>query len=90
MTKKNDQQKFMIPVKYIWAAGIGVGGVIIIAAVSAAAGPKAKKPHLPGLPGQPDARAKAAEGVIRQSWQPVKVPGHAQAVLDALKALRRQ
>ena len=26
------------------------------------------------------------EGVIRQSWRPVKVPGHAQAVLDALKA----
>ena len=26
------------------------------------------------------------EGVIRQIWQPVKVPGHAQAVLDALKA----
>ena len=26
------------------------------------------------------------DGVIRQSWQPVKVPGHAQAVLDALKA----
>ncbi|HWS77431.1 MAG TPA: peroxiredoxin [Thermomonas sp.] len=26
------------------------------------------------------------EGVIRQQWQPVKVPGHAQAVLDALKA----
>ena len=25
-------------------------------------------------------------GVIRQIWQPVKVPGHAQAVLDALKA----
>ena len=30
------------------------------------------------------------EGVIRQTWQPVKVPGHAQAVLDALKALKRQ
>ena len=30
------------------------------------------------------------EGVIRQSWRPVKVPGHAQAVLDALKALKRQ
>ena len=30
------------------------------------------------------------EGVIRQSWQPVKVPGHAQAVLEALKALKRQ
>ncbi len=26
------------------------------------------------------------DGVIRQIWQPVKVPGHAQAVLDALKA----
>ncbi len=26
------------------------------------------------------------EGVIRHAWQPVKVPGHAQAVLDALKA----
>ena len=26
------------------------------------------------------------DGVIRQTWQPVKVPGHAQAVLDALKA----
>jgi peroxiredoxin Q/BCP len=25
-------------------------------------------------------------GVIRQAWRPVKVPGHAQAVLDALKA----
>jgi len=25
-------------------------------------------------------------GVIRQKWQPVKVPGHAQAVFDALKA----
>ena len=30
------------------------------------------------------------EGVIRQAWQPVKVPGHAQAVLDALKAAKRQ
>ena len=28
------------------------------------------------------------EGVIRQTWQPVKVPGHAQAVLDALKAAK--
>ena len=28
------------------------------------------------------------DGVIRQSWQPVKVPGHAQAVLDALKAAK--
>ena len=26
------------------------------------------------------------DGVIRQKWQPVKVAGHAQAVLDALKA----
>ena len=26
------------------------------------------------------------DGVIRQKWQPVKVPGHAQAVFDALKA----
>jgi peroxiredoxin Q/BCP len=25
------------------------------------------------------------QGVIGQSWRPVKVPGHAQAVLDALK-----
>ena len=30
------------------------------------------------------------DGVIRRLWQPVKVPGHAQAVLDALKAERRQ
>ena len=30
------------------------------------------------------------EGVIRQQWQPVKVPGHAQAVLDALKAEKSQ
>ena len=30
------------------------------------------------------------EGVIRRTWQPVKVPGHAQAVLDALKAEKRQ
>ncbi|HSD16315.1 MAG TPA: peroxiredoxin [Thermomonas sp.] len=30
------------------------------------------------------------DGVIRQQWQPVKVPGHAQAVLDALKAEKRQ
>ena len=28
------------------------------------------------------------DGVVRQKWQPVKVPGHAQAVLDALKAAR--
>ncbi len=26
------------------------------------------------------------DGVIRQAWRPVKVPGHAQAVLDALRA----
>jgi peroxiredoxin Q/BCP len=26
------------------------------------------------------------DGVVRQAWRPVKVPGHAQAVLDALKA----
>ena len=30
------------------------------------------------------------DGVIRRKWQPVKVPGHAQAVLDALKAEKRQ
>ena len=29
-------------------------------------------------------------GVIRQSWRPVKVPGHAQAVLDALQAAQTQ
>ncbi len=29
-------------------------------------------------------------GVIRQVWRPVKVPGHAQAVLDALKAAKSQ
>jgi len=29
-------------------------------------------------------------GVIVQSWRPVKVPGHAQAVLDALKAATTQ
>ncbi len=28
----------------------------------------------------------APDGVIRQSWRPVKVAGHAHAVLDALKA----
>ena len=28
------------------------------------------------------------DGVIRQKWQPVKVAGHAQAVLDALKAAK--
>ncbi|QIL20396.1 peroxiredoxin [Thermomonas sp. HDW16] len=27
-------------------------------------------------------------GVIREKWQPVKVSGHAQAVLDALKAAK--
>jgi len=27
-------------------------------------------------------------GVIRHTWRPVKVPGHAQAVLDALKAAK--
>ena len=27
-------------------------------------------------------------GVIRHKWQPVKVPGHAQAVFDALKAAK--
>lgn len=26
------------------------------------------------------------DGVVRRKWQPVKVPGHAQAVLDALQA----
>ena len=30
------------------------------------------------------------DGVIRQSWRPVKVAGHAQAVLGALKAARTQ
>jgi len=30
------------------------------------------------------------EGVIREAWRPVKVPGHAQAVLDALKAAQTQ
>ena len=29
-------------------------------------------------------------GVIRQSWRPVKVPGHAQAVFDALQAAQTQ
>ncbi|WP_374248113.1 peroxiredoxin [Thermomonas sp.] len=29
-------------------------------------------------------------GVVRQQWQPVKVAGHAQAVLDALKAHQAQ
>jgi peroxiredoxin Q/BCP len=30
------------------------------------------------------------DGRIARSWAPVKVPGHAQAVLDALKAARTQ
>ena len=30
------------------------------------------------------------KGVIARSWQPVKVPGHAQAVLDELKAAATQ
>lgn len=30
------------------------------------------------------------QGRVAQSWAPVKVPGHAQAVLDALKAARTQ
>jgi peroxiredoxin Q/BCP len=30
------------------------------------------------------------QGVVRQAWRPVKVPGHAQAVLDALKAAQTQ
>jgi len=30
------------------------------------------------------------DGVIHNSWRPVKVAGHAQAVLDALKAARTQ
>ena len=30
------------------------------------------------------------KGVIRQSWHPVKVPGHAQTVFDALKAAQTQ
>ena len=29
------------------------------------------------------------DGTLRQAWRPVKVPGHAQAVLDALKAHQR-
>ena len=29
------------------------------------------------------------DGTLREAWQPVKVPGHAQAVLDALKAHQR-
>ena len=30
------------------------------------------------------------KGVVREAWRPVKVPGHAQAVLDALKAAQTQ
>ena len=30
------------------------------------------------------------QGVVREAWRPVKVPGHAQAVLDALKAAQTQ
>jgi peroxiredoxin Q/BCP len=30
------------------------------------------------------------DGVIAQSWRPVKVPGHAEAVLEALKAAATQ
>jgi peroxiredoxin Q/BCP len=30
------------------------------------------------------------KGAVRQAWRPVKVPGHAQAVLDALKAAQTQ
>ena len=30
------------------------------------------------------------DGVIVQSWRPVKVPGHAEAVLQALKAAATQ
>lgn len=29
------------------------------------------------------------EGVIREAWRPVKVPGHAEAVLESLKQLRK-
>jgi len=29
-------------------------------------------------------------GVVREAWRPVKVPGHAQAVLDALGPLHKQ
>ena len=29
------------------------------------------------------------EGVIREVWRPVKVPGHAQAVLESLKQLQK-
>ena len=30
------------------------------------------------------------QGVVREAWRPVKVPGHVQAVLDALKAAQTQ
>ena len=30
------------------------------------------------------------DSVVRELWRPVKVPGHAQAVLDALKAAQAQ
>ena len=30
------------------------------------------------------------EGRVARKWQPVKVPGHAQAVLDALKEAASQ
>jgi peroxiredoxin Q/BCP len=30
------------------------------------------------------------KGMVREAWRPVKVPGHAQAVLDALKAAQTQ
>ena len=30
------------------------------------------------------------KGLVVQAWRPVKVPGHAQAVLDALKAAQTQ
>lgn len=30
------------------------------------------------------------DSVVREIWRPVKVPGHAQAVLDALKAAQTQ
>ena len=30
------------------------------------------------------------KGVVREAWRPVRVPGHAQAVLDALKAAQAQ
>lgn len=30
------------------------------------------------------------DGAVHQKWQPVKVPGHAQAVLDALMAAQAQ